>query len=593
MSDDYRGRYVVEGPPGTGKTTFLAKQVRAIVEKWNRGMPGNWDSPVLVCSLTRAAAAEVAGRDNPVEPEAIGTLHSHCYRALDRPKIITRDDVRIWNMHHSTQLQVEKFPRPRKDSESVGDAYDGAFAEDARILTPMLVAGQELLMEAELHRHRRTPRDEWPLATQMFTNEWEEFKQERNALDFSDLIEHTLITRARVSNNPWVILVDEAQDLSRLERELVFQWGERASAVILVGDPLQTIYGFRGSDPSIFDDPSVDESHRRVLSQSYRVPKSVLTASVHWIKTQLQIEPSKYLPRADPFEPEKPYDGWVEVSEHQHMFPRPFVREVIDRLEKHHDETVMIQATCAFMLSPIIGELRFQGVPFANPWKENRGDWNPLRRGGTSGKLADILTTCKDSPELAPWTYGTVAKFLSLVKSGGVLKRGVRKRIMAECKSYEAHPESTPTAVELEEWFGADGYLYRAWCGEFTEREFMDWWYKFRKSSVKERPAQYLRYIVQREGSDGLRKPPRVYVGTVHSFKGSEAGVVYVFPDLSPTAFNNWARVGSEEHAEIVREFYVAMTRSQEGLIICRNSSIHCAPLRREVDNHLASREIA
>lgn len=867
-------------------------------------MVSNWETPVLVCSLTKSAAAEIGGRDMPIEKGAVGTLHSHCYHQLGRPRLVTRDDARLWNVSHSLQLLPEKFPRPRKkgsDDDGLDDATPTL--EDARVLTPATVHGQGVFDEVELLRHKRVPREQWQAELSGFYDEWCEFKREREReiVDFTDLIEGALVATTHAPGRPWVILADECQDLSRLEYQLLKHWGERAAATIFVGDPLQSIYSFRGASPDLFEDPDIPTSHRRVLSQSYRVPRLVLEASVHWVRGQIDKEPAKYKPRADPSEPERPRDGWVEVAEHQYKFPRPFVREVIERLEADPAETVMIQVTCAYMLIGILGELRYQGVPFSNPWKRcspsdeliltsdgwveiskldpkvhrlagfyrkaqlswgphwrrdgtkrasgphrgdrrgfafsvgkrdysgklltittertrtrvtpnhriivklsetfygswvvylmrrvvssrevwwrigmcqspiqvmitsspghklfrnggvcsrlgrekadgawilsvhrtraeaaieeivvqsqyglagttfegtkgrprrelreihrrlseiqqlhairlledrgldrntplykrdrtlmtgyafetaaanvvvlsglfevptiperfvepgcprcepefleaevstsdfsgevysldvpgperyasggavvhnSRGDWNPLSGDySTAEKLASVLTTCSDSPEIVPWTYTTVGRLLKTLKATGTLRRGVMKGALETCKSYGAHPESTPTALELEEWFGgADSFLYKTWVGEVTEREFMDWWFDHRKKPISASFAQYLRYIVQRRGSSGLRDEPRVFCGTIHSFKGGEASISYVFPDLSPTAHLNWGRVGSEERAEIVREFYVAMTRSQEGLVICRNSSTSCVPLRREVDSLL------
>src|SRR3989304_2214617 len=84
----------VIGPPGTGKTTFLSRQVRVAYEAGHE---------VMVCSLTRTAAAEVAGRELPISKDAIGTLHSHAYRALGRGKIEIADEpghLSEWNEAH-------------------------------------------------------------------------------------------------------------------------------------------------------------------------------------------------------------------------------------------------------------------------------------------------------------------------------------------------------------------------------------------------------------------------------------------------------------------------------------------------------------
>src|SRR5579862_1388839 len=51
--------YRIFGPPGTGKTTYLSKQVKNAAERFG-------SDSVLVTSFTRAAAAELVGRDLPL-----------------------------------------------------------------------------------------------------------------------------------------------------------------------------------------------------------------------------------------------------------------------------------------------------------------------------------------------------------------------------------------------------------------------------------------------------------------------------------------------------------------------------------------------
>src|SRR5688572_30492161 len=67
--------YRVIGPPGTGKTSWLTTQVAHAAEKYGA-------NKIIVCSLTRAAAAVVAGRNETIPPDNIGTLHSMAYRAV-------------------------------------------------------------------------------------------------------------------------------------------------------------------------------------------------------------------------------------------------------------------------------------------------------------------------------------------------------------------------------------------------------------------------------------------------------------------------------------------------------------------------------
>ena len=81
--------YRIFGPPGTGKTTNLTRQIRRAVERFGK------DS-VLVTSFSRAAAAELAGQHLPLSADRVGTLHSHCWNALGRPQI-AEANVTEWN----------------------------------------------------------------------------------------------------------------------------------------------------------------------------------------------------------------------------------------------------------------------------------------------------------------------------------------------------------------------------------------------------------------------------------------------------------------------------------------------------------------
>jgi superfamily I DNA/RNA helicase len=65
------------GPPGTGKTTTLSRQIRRAAERYG-------SDAVVVGSFTRAAARELVSRDLPLDEGQVGTLHALCYRQLER-----------------------------------------------------------------------------------------------------------------------------------------------------------------------------------------------------------------------------------------------------------------------------------------------------------------------------------------------------------------------------------------------------------------------------------------------------------------------------------------------------------------------------
>ena len=109
--------YRIFGPPGTGKTTNLTRQIRRAVNRFGK------DS-VLVTSFSRAAAAELAGQDLPVSPDRVGTLHSHCWHALGRPEI-AEVHVEEWNRENPhLRITSRKEGRKLDGEESDEDLLD-------------------------------------------------------------------------------------------------------------------------------------------------------------------------------------------------------------------------------------------------------------------------------------------------------------------------------------------------------------------------------------------------------------------------------------------------------------------------------------
>src|SRR3954447_4664398 len=112
--------YRIFGPPGTGKTTNLTRQIRRAAERFGK------DS-VLVTSFSRAAAAELAGQDLPVSSDRIGTLHSHCWHALGRPAI-GEVHVEEWNRENPS-LRISPA---RKSAKLDGEDCDEETTSDTR-----------------------------------------------------------------------------------------------------------------------------------------------------------------------------------------------------------------------------------------------------------------------------------------------------------------------------------------------------------------------------------------------------------------------------------------------------------------------------
>lgn len=556
----YQGRYICWGPPGTGKTTRLKKSVAKILKSYNR--PGHL--PALVCSLTRAAASEVAARNIGLPPQAIGTLHSHAYRALGSPEIVSGKNISGWN---------EKYPEFElggKSKSAIEDVIDLTASSDA--------FGDKLLSSYDLHRARMTDyRNSENRSLPEFVDAWEQWKLENGLIDFTDMISEAIESIDVAPGDPGVILVDEAQDMSALEFSLLEKWAKEADAIILFGDPYQSLYVWRGAHPEVF---MAEDAQTEVLSQSYRIPRSVHTHAMALIKTLSDYKPIEYQPTES--------EGETSSCMATYVKPSLLLQGIFDTMEDP-ERTMMICASCSYMLDNVRKMLIAEAIPFANPWRVTRGDWNPFgaRRGVSSiRRLAAFLAPLMRAQDLdpsanedsfnfgqnaqpLPWTDHELALWVHMIKASGYLNHGIKSSITETGKLETSHD----TRSDVLPMFGMQHheFLGSMLDGSASIEDAVDWIEramaaKFIKSTM------FARRVICVRGCAVLEKPPRIFIGTIHSFKGAEADDVYVFPDLSRIGFQEWL-LGDKNRDAIVRMFYVAMTRARQRLFLCRPTS--------------------
>jgi hypothetical protein len=516
--------YRIFGPPGTGKTTTASKWIRRAAEV-------NGSAAVLVASFTKAAAVELAGRDLPIGKDQIGTLHAHGYRALGKPPVVGKE-VEDWN---------ERFPEWRMTGER-GDRDEPEFE---RVFG---AAGDEVFARYDHCRSLMLPREAWPGSVQAFASHWEAWKEGIGAIDFTDMIELALREYPIAPGNPSVGFFDEVQDCTPLELALIRSWARPMEYVVLLGDDDQAIYGFRGATPDAFLSPPVDEAHKRVLAQSYRVPRRVQDVAQGWIERVGRREPKEYKPR----------DVEGEVRHLRTVTwksPEGLVRDADRYLQD--GKTVAFLGSCSFLLRPLISVLRKEGIPFHNPWNRRRGDWNPLRPSKGTGSAERLLSFL--APEMYGsdiWAPGDFKRWAEVLKSEGVLERGAKAEIAS------LSDERGLELGDLRRWFTPEAFKAAASLD-------VDW---FERSllAAKVKGMSFPLQILRRRGTSALKEKPRVIVSTIHACKGGEADVVYVLPDLSRAGMLESMGSGRDS---IIRLFYVAMTRAKESLILCAPAS--------------------
>ena len=108
--------------------------------------------------------------------------------------------------------------------------------------------------------------------------------RELDVLDFDDLLLETLALfeagelPEEITQRFTYLLVDEFQDIDALQYRLVRAWTKGCKSLFAIGDPDQSIYGFRGADAACFDRLAEDIPGLRVvrLTQNYRSTPEVL-----------------------------------------------------------------------------------------------------------------------------------------------------------------------------------------------------------------------------------------------------------------------------------------------------------------------------
>ena len=213
---------VVAGP-GTGKTKTLTARILRLL---GRGAaPGE----ITAVTFTRRAAGEMEerlaaalGGKSALRGLTVATFHAICHDLLGRPPLLSREEA----------LAL---------AESV--LRDGG--QD--------MAPGEFLRQVSQVKNSAAPQAS-PLPPELF-QAYQAALAQRGAVDFDDLLlraaeqDLTPGQRRRFTH----LLIDEFQDSNPLQLELICRWSQKGESLFVIGDPDQSIYGFRGADSGCFE----------------------------------------------------------------------------------------------------------------------------------------------------------------------------------------------------------------------------------------------------------------------------------------------------------------------------------------------------
>jgi superfamily I DNA/RNA helicase len=278
---------VVFGAPGTGKTSFILNEIRKLVAS---GVP---TEHIAFTTFSKHAVREALRRlDLPRSATPwFRTLHSCAFRLSEmrRDTIMTDRELQRFNQLTGYEINAKRLGFRFQDTERHHWSNEAMFlAQSAR---SMNLSVAEYYSDVA-HQTQLQLRD-----IEAFAEEYQRYKRQYGLKDFSDLIDECDTPfPPEVSH----IFVDEAQDLTPQQWEMVQRLTVNAEEMLIVGDDDQTIYGFAGASAKLLVEyAAANPSKVDRLRVSHRLPKDILTLSQTIAKRLKQRVPKNIQPRSD------------------------------------------------------------------------------------------------------------------------------------------------------------------------------------------------------------------------------------------------------------------------------------------------------
>ncbi|CED94749.1 ATP-dependent DNA helicase PcrA [Romboutsia ilealis] len=237
------GPCMVLAGPGSGKTRVITYRIANMIVNKNIK-----PTSILAISFTKASSIEMKNRalalsnDFRMNKVTYGTFHSVFFRILryfenyNIESILDEKTKRIGLKSILKGLNIENSD----DDETIG-----------QVINEISYVKNELMDKRDFKSEVLT-NDEFIKVY----NFYEEYKQQMNKIDFDDmliktyeLLKHNKAALDRVRSVYRYILVDEFQDINKVQFEALKLIANPNNNIFVVGDEDQSIYGFRGSRP--------------------------------------------------------------------------------------------------------------------------------------------------------------------------------------------------------------------------------------------------------------------------------------------------------------------------------------------------------
>jgi len=271
------GPLMIVAGPGTGKTRTLTCRIAHLIQT-QAARPDQ----ILAVTFTNKAAAEMTGRlaaflGKDAEKPLAATFHAFCHRFLKETGIA--GEFSIIDDYDRLQLVREAIENVKQTGIDIKGRADA-------VCDQIICAKQQIL----------SPQDDLSAAAGIFDADrlakvyhaYQQLLSTQQLCDYEDLIFKTVgiletdsVVRDQYQQRFPYVFVDEYQDLNYGQYRIIKALTRKDGHICVIGDPDQSIYGFRGSDVTFFTRFTADfpAAAQIRLTRNYRSAETILEAS--------------------------------------------------------------------------------------------------------------------------------------------------------------------------------------------------------------------------------------------------------------------------------------------------------------------------
>jgi DNA helicase-2/ATP-dependent DNA helicase PcrA len=591
------GPVLVVAGAGSGKTRVLTRRIAHLL-----GAVGVKPSEILAITFTNKAAGEMRERvEHLVGPPAraawVMTFHSACGRILRREaqRLGYRSNFTIYDQADQIRLvkrcleELERDPKrftPRGIHSQISNAKN-------------TLVGPEEYTERVASFYDQTVAEVYDLyQKRLFAS---------NAVDFDDMLYLTVdvLERFPEAREKWqeafrYILVDEYQDTNHAQYRLLQLLAEKHRNVFAVGDPDQSIYGFRGADiRNVMEfEQDFPGSYTIALEQNYRSTQHILDAANGIIRHNRERKEKNLWSELGDGDPVRV----IEVED-EHAEARYVAAEIALLVEEGFSgsevavfyrtnaqsrvlEDVLVRQGIAYQ---VIGGPRFyeraeiKDLVAYLQVLDNPYDAvsllriaNRPRRGIGDSSLAR-LQTWADQREISLWEATAEAEMAGV----GAAPQKALKAFRGTIESLMSAAQELEVPELIEEVLQRSGYMESLEAERTIEaqgrienlQELVSVAREWREQTEEPSLSAFLQEVSLYSDQDAIRGDGSlVTLMTLHNAKGLEFRAVYLI-GMEEGIFPHSRSIEEQGIEEERRLCYVGMTRAQERLTLLHASS--------------------